>query len=102
MKKRDGFVSNSSTASFVLLGFDATELGVKDPWPDDALTGGDEGGCPPGVETVIGKFLFKCSSDDWCAAEVEDLGQVLAEVEKIREKYGSTQPIKVWSGMMSC
>ena len=102
MKKRTGFISNSSTASFVLLGFDVTDLGIKDPDPNDGLYGGDEGGCPPGVDTVIGKFIFKCSSDDYAESEVIDLEPLMVEVQAIREKYGSTQPIKLWTGVMSC
>lgn len=115
MKGRSGFVSNSSTASFVLLGFDASRLLEEniDAWEDDRFYNGDgdalyeclngsEGGCPPGVDLVIGKYLFLCSSDSYAESTVEILQPYLDEVYKLKDKLGVRAPIRLWSGTRGC
>jgi hypothetical protein len=105
MKGRSGFVSNSSTASFVLLGFDASGIDLDPEEIDDlpfAVLWGDEDGCPAGVERVIGKYLFRCSSDDWATSEVESLDDYIRDVERLHDRYGAQTPIMLWSGMQAC
>ena len=111
MTGRSGFVSNSSTASFVLLGFNASELG--DVWEDDRFRAedgerkldflcGSEDGCPEGVSLVIGKYLFRIYSDDYASSEAIDFDKILCEVRAIRDRFGMGTPIMAWSGVQVC
>jgi len=105
MKGRSGFVSNSSTASFVLLGFDATGIDLDREEVEDmpfSVLWGSEDGCPDGVEQVIGKYLFRCSSDDWASSEVEPLEDYIRDVERLSDRFGAQTPIMLWSGMQAC
>ena len=106
MKGRSGFVSNSSTASFVLLGFDATGIDLDredmEENEDFSVLWGSEDGCPEGVEQVIGKYVFRCSSDSWAEADVTEIGPLMMEVIRIRERFKSSARINLWSGMQSC
>ena len=112
MKGRSGFVSNSSTASFVLLGFDASEIARRvDFWDSekyedfrdqhDCLVG-DEGGCPAGVSLVVGKYLLYSPSDGWAEGEVLDVADVMAEVEEIKKELGLDTKIRIWAGVKMC
>jgi hypothetical protein len=109
MKFRPGFVSNSSTASFVLLGFDASSLKFDDgdgPYyfceeMNADYLWGMEGGAPTEDSLIIGKFITYIHSDDYTSeCELVDLDAIQKEVESFRVKCGlENQPIKLWKGM---
>jgi len=106
MKIRAGFVSNSSTSSFVLIGFDASNLGLNmddiysEMYDFDYITS-SEGGAPDGVDLVIGKFLLTLSSESsWVASEIYDIGDVVTNVRAIKKELGGDAPIKIYTGMM--
>jgi len=108
MKTRLGFVSNSSTASFVLVGFVADEL--VEQFGDEIYERledlnvdylyGLEGGAPRGTELVIGEYLLYISSDDY-AAETDsiDWHSIRNKVEELRNELGLSTPIRIYSGM---
>jgi len=108
MKVRPGFVSNSSTASFVLLGFDASSMKFDDPddryyffeeMQADHIYEG-EGGAPSGIELVVGRFIAYITSDCYESSKTVDLDAIQKEVESFRGKCGlENQPIKLWKGM---
>jgi len=108
VKIRNGFVSNSSTASFVLVGFVADELIEKHgddiyEWLEDLNVDflyGLEGGAPRGTKLVIGEYLLYISSDDY-TSEIESLDwtEVRNKVEEIRNRLKVNSPIRIYSGM---
>ena len=107
MKARKGFVSNSSTSSFVLLGFDATGLFDIDDAEalskrlDFDLTYGEEGGAPEGIDFIVGEFLAMISDEDYgIGPEKIDIFAAIGKVTEIKEKLGAETPILVWTGRM--
>ena len=115
MKIRMGFVSNSSTSSFVLLGFDVSnavteraeirKLVDRELWKENyAVLFGEESGVRSG-QTVVGKFLLSISSDDYMESEEFDLDaamtklqSTIADVSKLRERLGANTPISIYAG----
>jgi hypothetical protein len=106
MKQRKGFVANSSTASFVLVGFVADELAEREDiyeYLEDLNVDylyGLEGGAPAGTKLVVGEFLLWISSDDYTAeTESLDWHSVRNKVEELRNTLGLSTPIRIYSGM---
>ncbi len=113
MKIRSGFVSNSSTSSFVIIGFDATSLfsDSEDVW-EDAENLLDEKEINADIQmvviadssndeeehTIIGKLLFDWDSYESVESEGFDFSVVAKEVEAIREKLGVDAPVKLYAG----
>jgi hypothetical protein len=119
MNKRKGFVSNSSTASFVIMGFDASgifdetmygpEFKGEDFWELAEELGfdhlyGDEGGAPKGVDYVIGRYIMYVQSDSYSTDDgVVDLDTAREFVEKMRAHFGvEDREIKLWKGTCAC
>ena len=98
MKIREGFVSNSSSSSFVLLGIKRTTQDINS-WNDliekyDLQEVYDE--------NIAGFHYF--SSDD--CGEVEEtqvsLADVQKSIDKLKQIFGEDADIKWFSGMEAC
>lgn len=107
MKIRQGFVSNSSTSSFVLVGFDATglfedseELQEKSELMEFDYLIGDEGGCPEGMEYVVGMYLSYWSSEDYgINVKPIDLIGLRNNIMDLRDKLGAKTRIILCEGI---
>ena len=103
MKYRKGFVSNSSTVSFVLLGFDVSDRIADDFWQVVEGLGAnliteDEGATPKGVSAVVGKYLlYVYNEDDWSPESIS-LEESMDSVRAIRDQLGCITPIRIWTG----
>ena len=91
MKARKGFVSNSSTSSFVFVGFIGDNLNFEDPWEAAEKVGcdllyGEEDGLPENIKCVFGKFLLQFSDEDYTEAVPFDWYTAKNEVEQIRNR----------------
>jgi len=107
MKTRQGFVSNSSTSSFVVIGFYIDDLKAAreklniDPKLEDSEL--QKYGiiyfydCIP----MAGVFLAYVSSDDGQTEENVNLSEVATKVEEIRVKLGLEGPAKLISGIIA-
>lgn len=108
MKKRKGFVANSSTASFVLVGFDGSNLfsDLEDVWNIESKVKFDslyegEGGAPEGVALVIGRYVAHMSSDDYEPCEMVDFEELMEDVKRIQKELGAEhKKIQFWKGTM--
>ncbi len=120
MKFRLGFVTNSSTASYVVLGFKIKEgefdyakalknLGAEgemDPerfWDamcdlDCAVLYGTEDGLPSNNDHVVGKYIAHISSEDYAESVEADLSEFVKPVTDLHRKLGATTPIKLYIG----
>ena len=97
MKKRQGFVSNSSTSSFIIVGWETSRLDTSkfeddefdefDYFLDDMSDMGcmyiDEGGSVP---PLIGYVLADCSNEEMMDPGETSWDEALAEVNKVRDK----------------
>lgn len=108
MKIRNGFVSNSSSSSFVLLGYKADVTKQMEDDDDflynsgfDSLSGSDDG--VTDGSTIVGKFIADIHDDDYGVNSQElDLQTILDEVTKLKETIPSDEPIKLYTGVRSC
>ena len=102
MKLKTGFVSNSSTTSFVIVGFphpadsmDDEDFEMSVDWVD-----GDDVEIP-GNLVIIGKYIAKQSSEDWgLETAVFDWQSLVDDVNQIRANLGSDEPVKIYRGTM--
>lgn len=102
MRLKSGFVSNSSTTSFVFVGFRANDLHIKEPYEElgdeyDFLYG-TEDGLPEDDMLVIGREIFRFDDEDY-VTRISGLEEVFAEVEQMREKLRGTDAITLWAGV---
>jgi hypothetical protein len=108
MKFRSGFVSNSSSSSFVIAGIKIPNTALSheklDELYDDGnlIITGSEDGVPKGF-TVIGKALADVHSDesylDYGAFSLDQIVQLIADVET---KTGLTGERGVFTGTRLC
>lgn len=122
MKIRLDHVTNSSTASYVVLGFKikdgefdyekalgnfgagtagGCEKGLL--WDalyalDCAVLHGREDGLPSDDEHVVGKYVAYIGSEDWVESIESDLVDFIKPVTDLHQKLGATVPIKLYIG----
>ena len=105
MKIRRGYVSNSSTTSFVICGFEINEpeYNKEETYLDEVIEEISEKHKCDYINKdsiiILGKILAKWDSEnnDETYKEV-DLETIKAEVERIRREYGSDNLIRLYSG----
>ena len=123
MKVRLDHVTNSSTASYVVLGFKIKEgfdyaralknLGAKGEmgperfWDslydmDCAVLHGNEGGLPNDDEHVVGKYVAYFTDDGYAESVETDLSDFVKPVTDLQQKLGATTPIKLYIGTKNC
>ena len=107
MKIRNGFVSNSSSSSFVIAGIKIPNTALSpekrdELYDDGVIVTGSDDGIPKGF-LVVGKFLADVHSDDsyldYGEFPLDKIAQLIAEVE---EKTGLTGEKGVFTGTRSC
>ena len=108
MKIRLGFVSNSSTSSFVIAGIKIPDTALSREKRDDLykdgnliLLSGSEDGVPKGF-TVIGEIVVDVSDDsclDYGEFSLDQIAQMIADV---KTKTGLTGEPGVFTGTRSC
>lgn len=100
MKIRSDFVTNSSTAAYVLYGFEVNaEIAerVEEMGINAAFLYGDEDGLEPD-KIVIGKYIAKIYNNEISPLEVRDLADFVKPVTDLHRKVGATSPIKLYIG----
>ena len=115
MKLRTGFVSNSSTSSFICLGIKATEEDLKKIWPkwdDDDFdvweVEGQDDDNPSLIDAfedgnyIVGEYLSSWSDEDCEMVEIDiqDLLKHSPQVEKVEKLLG--KKAKLYAGIQAC
>ena len=106
MKTRIGFVSNSSTSSFVILGYKVTREEIKNMTDDeredfydrnDTLSDGYSGTC------WVGEVLVKGRDDEMMPQLEFSLEELQEKADVLCKKYGcEIDKIKIYTGTRGC
>jgi hypothetical protein len=92
--KRQGFVSNSSSSSFVIVGFQS-DMDWEEAEEKDLYRVNEQ--------KIVGKLLARWEYDN---PELElsfvDLEKIKQEVEKVRDELKIASPVKLYTGMEYC
>lgn len=101
MKIRNCFVSNSSSCSFVLLGYKLENFECDDPYDHFEKLGLDYESVEYGPE-LVGKMLLWISDEG--GQEISETSfEKLAEIkEEVKQKMGRDDDPKLYSGMTMC
>lgn len=105
MKRRIGFVSNSSSASYCILGFDVSELEYDEVYNTAiglTLLNGDLDGLEEG-QIVVGETLLWVSNDgDVADTKSYSVPLDTSKIEAMRKHFGINTPIKLYFGTAAC
>jgi hypothetical protein len=120
VKISTGFISNSSTTSFALLGYKMTRARAHELIDALALDPEEEtwditdrldlgyvseisySSRDEVLEVLLGKFLLKINSDDSCTEEAEfDIVALTAEVEELGRQWGMEDKPHMFTGTYS-
>jgi len=97
MKIRNGFVSNSSTSSFFLLGvkYDGADISsIAQKFSLDVVEN-DEG--------IVGFILASVRDDDYDSTEHDfSLDDLTEKVNKLKDVFGPKAKIKLFTGLEAC
>ena len=109
MKIRNGFVSNSSSSSFVIAGILRPSIELTNEKKKHiqsngkfTLLEGNDDGMPDG-KYILGKIIAEVDSDDGNISEAMYEISDLHDIEKeVQELLGTEDKIKIISGTRSC
>ena len=112
MKQRKGFVSNSSTSSFVILGCKVTKDQIPEKYKENGYPSyyllEKDGLYITSVEEsnkeIIGVLIGSGDeySIDICAVEVEDLEELKSFMMVFKEIYRIESAVKLYTGIEQC
>lgn len=95
MKTRNGFVSNSSTSSFILVGFEVPEGTSLEDLPVDMCFLTPE--CSNYPEVIVGQYLINVENQV-CSVCFDALNLAKREVEEFRDRSGITSEVRIYGG----
>ena len=92
MKTRSGFVSNSSSSSFILVGWDNHH---DLEWEEADELGMDY----YGEEGLLGVTLPEAPDYDYISVDLEKLGSAIQKAKELKEKLRYTEEPKLFYGI---